>query len=139
GKVAFRDLDSLQPLELKGDALNGDKTYDFRLHVSADGQTVTAWHNGIGPTAFDVLRLDGTQATLLHTPDAFSHAGRWALPNADGSLIFRYGSGVYSGDLKVVSAELFKETVLMPTEDPRFFLAMRGIGKPNSEVSICTA
>jgi hypothetical protein len=139
GKVAFRDLESMQPLEVKGDVMNGDKTYDFRLRVSADGQTFMGWHNGIGPTTFGLMRLDGPQVTLLQTPDAFSFNGRWAVPSADGSLVFRYGSGVYSADLKVVSGELFKESVLMPTEDPRFFLALRGLNKPASEVSICTA
>src|SRR5262249_35169202 len=107
--------------------------------VSADGQTFTAWHAGIIPEGYGLMHLIGRTARVIPGPDRHSFNGHWALPGADGGLVFRHGGGIYSGEMKGIAADPFKDAVLLPTEAPRFFLALRGQGKDRSAVSICTA
>jgi hypothetical protein len=139
GKVDLWDVEGMKPIPVEGKMLNGEARYQFRLRISADGRTIVAWHNGISPQAYGVLRLEGgDRRRFLSSPDSHGFNEHWAQPSADGSLVFRHGGGIYTGLMKVVAADSFKGAVVLPTEDPRFFLAVRESSRDADQVTICT-
>jgi hypothetical protein len=126
----------MRPLAVQGQLLSGSARFDFRIRASANGRTFVAWHAGISPQKYVLMRLDEGRTTVLASPDAHGFNGHWALPSADGSLIFRSGGGMYSGNMRIIAADSFKGSVVLPTEDPRFFLAVRPHGGDTDEVTI---
>jgi hypothetical protein len=110
----------------------------LQCRISADGQAVALWAGDIvRPMMYGLVRL-GRKNIVTSSPDAFAFPGRWAMPSADGSLIFRSGSGIYDGDMRPRAVGALEGMTLLPTEDPRFFLAVRE-GRDDSEVLICTS
>jgi hypothetical protein len=130
----------MQPIAVSGKVLNGDLHYSFTARVSADGQAFVGWHGGISGQQYALMRLDGHRATVVASPDDHTFNGHWAQPTADAGLVLRFESGaVYSGDMKVIAAEWFRGAVLVPTEDPRFFLAVREGKDRQDDVDVCTS
>ena len=139
GDTVYFDLDTLKPIAVRGKVLGGDPRYGYALRVSADGQVFMGWTTGISGQRFSAMRLFDKNVVVKGTPDTFSFNGRWAMPNANAGLYFRYKGGIYNHNLEAVAAERFDGWALVPTEDPRYFLAIRGHGKNGpSSVAICT-
>ncbi len=137
----FLDIEQMKLLPFGGDAFSGSGALNksFALRVSTDGKTFVGWVTGLSGQRYNMLRLEGNTASLRASPDGHSHNEHWAQPNADGSLVFRHGAGIYSRDFKVLSAQAFKGASLLPTEDPRFFLSvLPQAGKKASQATICT-
>jgi hypothetical protein len=140
GDVLLWDVDRMQPLAVSGKVLSGDPQWWFTARVSADGRAFVGWHGGISGQRYALMRLDGRRSTILASPDDHTFNGHWAQPTADAGLVLRFESGaVYSDDMKVISAEWFRGAVLLPTEDPRFFLAVREGKDRKDDVSVCTS
>jgi hypothetical protein len=147
GDIVLWDVERMHPLPVKGKVLSGDPGHGFELRVSADGRALVGWTTGISGQHFSLMHWDGRTATLTATPDTFSFNGRWAQPTADASLILRFSGGMYTSDLQVIASS-FEGAVLLPTEDRRFFLAVRpqsglkerpgGRKKAASQATICT-
>ncbi|HWG47787.1 MAG TPA: serine/threonine-protein kinase [Gemmataceae bacterium] len=137
GKVQLWDVGHMQPYTVKGLTFEGDARWGFDLRVSADGQTFICWATAISDRHYAVMHLRNAEAINLVSPDGHTFNGHWAMPNADGSLVFRFGAGIYNGDMKIIAADSFKGAVLLPTEDPRFFLAVREESRNTNQVSIC--
>jgi hypothetical protein len=129
------DIEQMRPLAVEGKLLGGEARYHFRLRASADGHTFIGWHNGISPQQYAVMRLEGGKTTILSSPDGQWFNGHWALPGPDGSLVFRHGGGIYTGNMNLIAGDSFKGAVVLPTDDPRFFLAIREHGQ-GDEVTI---
>jgi hypothetical protein len=139
GRLVPWDVAKMEPADLDGSGLGGDPRQHFQGRISADGQTVIVWHSIVsGWVQYVLVRLGRPKNTLVKSPDRHAFNEHWALPNADGSLVFRYHSGIYTGDMRVVAAGAFKNAVLLPTEDPRFFLALREQAADKDQVTLCT-
>src|SRR5690606_37693979 len=52
GPVELWDLETLRPLDLSGAKVSGDAKYDFKMNVSADGQTFCSWLDGLSSQHF---------------------------------------------------------------------------------------
>jgi hypothetical protein len=140
GKAELWDVARMEPLLVKGFTFGGDSRWGFDVRVSADGQTFTGWATRISDRHYAVMHLRNREAINLVSPDVHTFNGHWAIPNADSSLVFRYGAGIYDGaDMKILASDSFKGAVLLPAEDPRFFLAVRGESRDTNMVSICTS
>jgi tRNA A-37 threonylcarbamoyl transferase component Bud32 len=137
GDVLFYDVQCMEQLKVKGKTLGGGYAGRFELRASADGKTFVGWTPGITGQQYGVLRLNDGKMTAQVSPDGHSFNGHWALPAADGSLLFRFGPGVYDRDLRPLAPDGFKGATLLPAEDPRFFLAVREQDKDHDRVSIC--
>lgn len=131
------DVAKLQPMEVDGKVISGEDRWGFRLRVSADGRTVTAWHNDIGPTAFGVMRLEGKKAFTTSFGGG-SHNGRYAMPSGDGFLMFTVVDqfALFNRDLKPLGKTWPGYTATLPCVDPRFFLVVEDGKRP--AVLICT-
>ena len=104
----------------------------IRAARCADGQIFTGWNPSLWPANFAAMHLAAGKAkTKSAALGSFNE--EWVTPNADGGLFIRSDSHLLTGDLNGVSADWLIEWILLPTEDPRFFLAARGL-----EVSVCT-
>jgi hypothetical protein len=123
GPVSLLDLTTFKPA-FDGELLGGDPQYGFGVTISSDGQTACGWTTGISGQQFRVMRLNKGAVTPEGIPDVFSDAGRWACPNYNGSLFFQNGGGIYRANLEPARADQFRGNVLIPAEDPRFFLAL---------------
>jgi hypothetical protein len=140
GKVQLWDVARMAPITVKGLTFEGDPRWGFDLRVSPDGQTFVGWATLISDRHYGVMRLRNGEAINLVSPDGHTFNGHWAMPNADGSLVFCFGAGIYDGtDMKILAADSFKGAVLLPTEDARFFLAVREETRDTNQVSICTS
>jgi serine/threonine protein kinase/mono/diheme cytochrome c family protein len=141
GKFVGWDVDKMTPIaDMDDKGLGGDMRWDFQARISADGQTLTVWHGGISGQQYGLVRLRKPNNKVSRSPDAHSFNGHWAMPSADGSLVFRFGAGIYDGDdMQVLAADRFKGAVLVSTEDPRFFLAVREETRDTNTVAICAS
>ena len=140
GKVSFFDVERMEPraVEAAGEDFVTFSPYGLELRASADGHTFIAWTPKISPMNYRVMRLYGQKATVVLSPDGQSYNEHWAIPSADGSLIFRHAAGIYTGSMKLLTAKKDVNTVLLPTEDARFFLQLRKQSKDKDEVAICS-
>ena len=134
GAVVFFDVERMELLELEGGGIGGSARWNFHLRVSPDGQVFVGWLNDITPSPFTVLRLSGRKATQ-QIIEGGSQNERWIMPNADGSNLIVGISGLLNADLKSYPTADFKDSVLLATADPRFFLAASA---PPHGVSLCT-
>lgn len=141
GKVICFDVARMEPRFMEGDLLEADSRWGLELRASADGCTIIGWTPGIHPMSYSVMRFSGNRATIVRAPDSQSFNGHWALPSTDGSLIFRLSNrvGIYNADMKALAADTFKGGVLLPADDPRFFLALRPRSKEKDQLTICAA
>ena len=110
----FMDFSTLKLVEIKGDEsrwVTGGRTRNTRWRLaSADGTTFAAWEPGLSPSGIRTLTLDGMNA---HSRYEHNSAGA-LLPSDDGSLLFT-STGIFSTDLKPVSAEQFRNTLCIPS------------------------
>jgi hypothetical protein len=136
-EVLFYDVQRMEQMKVTGKGLSGGWAGRFELRASADGKTFVAWNPGLTGQQYGVLRLNDGKTTVQVTPDGHDFNGHWALPAADGSLLFRFGPGVYDRDLKPLAPDGFRGATLLPAEDPRFFLAVREQDKDHDRVSVC--
>jgi hypothetical protein len=130
--VELLDVDKMEPMETEGGGLEGRAQYGFTLRVSPNGQVFVAWHNGLYPSSFAVMRLAGRKATMQRF-DGGSQNERWVMPNADGGNLIEGISHILNADLKSYATPDLTDWVVLATADPRFFLAAAGL-----QVSICT-
>ncbi len=121
------DTATLKPLALRGVKRNGEERHDYDIRVSPDGKTLTTWHGGLGPTGFELSRLQGNTLIDAGSEGGYSHNGRYFQPNANGSLMLCRVSGgfVLSGDLKPRQCDLLKDAYPIVTADPRYFLGVK--------------
>ena len=121
------DTTNLKPIALRGVKRNGDENHGYDIRVSPDGKSLTTWHGGLGPTGFELSRLQGTTLVDAGSQGGYSHNGRYFQPNADGSLMLCHVSSgfVLSGDLKERQCDLLKECWPIVTADPRYFLGIK--------------
>ena len=118
GPTAFLDAQTLRPYDLHVPIHGAD------VRVSADGQTFVTFTAGQSPLQYNVLRLDGRRLTNSEGWGE-GYNGAWLAPTADGDMIFRNGATITTGDLKPVSADTLRGSVLLATESPAFFLSFR--------------
>lgn len=121
------DTATLKPIALRGVQRNGNERHDYDIRVSPDGKTLTTWHGGLGPTGFELSRLQGNTLIDAGSEGGYSHNGRYFQPNANGSLMLCHVSGgfVLSGDLKPRQCDLVKDSYPIVTADPRYFLGVK--------------
>jgi S1-C subfamily serine protease len=121
----FLDFNTLKLVEIKGDESRFGNwrphpQYPLEVRVSADGTTFAAWEPGLSPSGIRTLTLEGNTAR-----SRYEHNSAGALlPSNDGSLLFT-STGIYSADLKPISAEQFRSTVCIPSYHPSYFLGVR--------------
>lgn len=140
------DTATLKPIALRGVKRNGEERHRYDIRVSPDGTTLTTWHGGIGPTGFELSRLQGNTLIDAGSQGAYSHNGRYFQPNANGSLMLCHVAEgfVLSGDLKPRQCDLVKDTFPIVTADPRYFLSvkpfdersMRGLNAPKPTIRV---
>jgi hypothetical protein len=133
GQVILVDVEQLKPLTVEGLDLQANLAQGYEMRASADGRTFVGWVSKHSPSKFTLLRLGGQGVTGADA-DGGSLKDRWAMPSADGRLVFRYDHRVTDDNLVPYPADSLSKSVLMPTADPRFFLAARG-----QEVAVCTS
>ncbi|MBV9123135.1 MAG: serine/threonine protein kinase, partial [Planctomycetes bacterium] len=138
-KATLWDVDRLEPMNIEGKVLQGTSHFGYEVRVSADGRAFAGWTSGLSGQQYSLMRLDGSRSNILVSPESFTFNGHWAQPNADASLIFRDGAGIYDEKLKDIPVEWPRNTVLLPTEDPGFFLALHEQDAGHDRVSICTS
>jgi hypothetical protein len=119
----WMDPATLRPIHYDGGVGGGE----FRC--AADGQTFLGWAGGMSPLHFSLMHIENGKGT---SQEAWSdgYNGAWLIPSADGSLIFRNGGVISTADLKPVSADSFKGSVLLPSDSPAFFLSIRPEDEP---------
>jgi hypothetical protein len=140
GKVVVPwDTEKMKPSGADVTGLGGDPGYKFEGRISGDGRTVVVWHGGLSPNQYARVRLCKDKNQVTASPDGHSFNGRWAMPNADGSLIFRYGPGMYDGDMRPIATAGIGAAVLLPSQDPRFFLGIKEESATTDQVLICTS
>jgi hypothetical protein len=140
GPVELWDVQAMKPIEPKGKRVGGRNQWNPTLNISANGQAVIWSHAGLSPSAFSLMRITrGNTTTVLLGGLATSS---FALLNTDASLVFSHGlrQGIFNGNWQAIPAQKLNQSGLIPTEDPRFFLAVsRTNDGKNSAVSFCIA
>jgi hypothetical protein len=138
--VELWDVETMKPMKTRGKRVGGRNQWDPKLAISADGRSVIWGHAGLSPTAFSIMRIiDGKTTTVQPSTKSTSSTPRL---NADGSLVFCSGhnNGVFRPDGRAIPAAELKPLAMFPTEDPRFFLALRRTNKGrNTAVLFCLA
>jgi hypothetical protein len=109
-------------------------SFDYR--VSSDGQTLVAWAKGPGDQKFLVTRLRGETLTTMSSADRIPMPNRRFQISANGSLIFFEGR-IYDGMMQPLPT-VKNYTNMLPTSDPRFFIAVKGEQDSAKEIAICS-
>ncbi len=138
GGCEMLDVDSLKPLTVKGDT---QKNLGFGPWISSDGMTVCDWGWSSGP--YSLMRLSNLTATSVEcrllNVDGEDYNESWAMPSADGTQLIRHKARVYDAstdDLLELSPGPLKDAVVLPTEDPRFLLALHHEEKKEKSSSV---
>jgi hypothetical protein len=140
GKVEFWDVATLKPLAVSGKV---EDQGQGNLWPSADGLTFASW--GWSTVPYDIMQLSHVTASsadcdIIHTPDGEDYNESWAMPSADGSMLIRHGARPYNlltPQVSPIEPGPLKGATLLPTEDPRFLLALRRIDPYKSEGNTC--
>ena len=133
-KSTFFDRETLKPIAMSGDVIGGGGRYGYSICVSADGLVFGGIPVGIGPVGHAVMRIvDGR--TVIQKLGGTSNAIRWAQPTADGHVVFTPSAGNYDGLGRRLSDKWLEGRLMIPTFDPRYFLALTYIDK-NSKVKL---
>jgi serine/threonine protein kinase len=133
GQVKLMDVEQLKPLDINTLDLRATLQQGYELRASADGRTFVGWVSRHSPSKFTLLSLAGQQA-FQAAADGGSYRDRWAMPSADGGLVLRSDHRATDGALNPYLADSLSDRVLLPSADPRFFLAAHG-----QEVTVCTS
>ena len=120
-------------LERIGDSIGARGQYGYEFQLSADGQTALGVVTGLSPVSWErmIVGKPGTQSV----GSTSNHAKNWSGPTADGSLIL-IKSQECDRNLRRVAMGLFAKDRLLPTVDPRYFLAVQ-FGSGNVQCQIC--
>jgi len=120
-------------LERIGDAIGARGQHGYEFQLSADGQTALGVVTGLSPVSWErmIVGEPGTQSV----GSTSNHAKNWSGPTADGSLIL-IKSQECDRNLRRVAMGLFAKDRLLPTVDPRYFLAVQ-FGSGNVHCQIC--
>jgi hypothetical protein len=139
GGLVVWDVERMEHADMDASGLGPYKGNDPLYRISADGQAIVVTQPG---QQYVLVRLRRPKNTLAKSPDAYGFNygfnAHGALPNTDASLVFRFG-GIYDGDMRPLAAAAFQGLVLLPTEDPRFFLALKEESRDTSRVLICAS
>ncbi len=121
------DIATLKPITLRGVKRNGQERHDYDIRVSPDGKTLTTWHGGIGPAAFELSRLVNNTLVDVGSEGGYSHNRRYFQPNANGSLVLCHVAKgfILSGNLKPRQCDLLQDSFPIVTADPRYFLGIK--------------
>ncbi|MEI7702548.1 MAG: hypothetical protein WCK86_22330, partial [Planctomycetia bacterium] len=122
-------------LDRIGDSIGARGHYGYEFRLSADGQTALGIVTGLSPVSWQrmVVGHPGTQSV---GSTANSNYGKnWSGPTADGSLIL-IPSQECDRNLRRIAMGLFAKDRLLPTVDPRYFLAVQ-FGTGNVQCQIC--
>jgi hypothetical protein len=133
-KAALLDVQRLEPIETNIDLIRGTEKWGFDARVAPDGRTFVTWHNGLWPSNFGIQHFTADRKLV---PGGALEGGineNWIQPNTDGSLLMHNSGRTFSRDLQPFAAEWLLRRVLMPADDPRFFLAAHGL-----DVDVCTS
>ena len=137
-KAMLVDLETLQPMKLKGTIYGGPRT---AVSISYNGRTVTTVRVGVSPVEYQLAQIRGktiTGGSFGRT----SNAGRASWPTADGSLLTLPGGGLYDANRNQVAANWLGGSTLFPTVDPRYFLSVKFAkneqGADAVHVRVCT-
>ena len=125
GKLVLWDIEEMKPLQPTGPAIEVDQRAKYELRAAANGRAFSYWRTGYMPENFRMLWLNGKAMTTEKTPDGFSFNGSWGMFNADASLLLTSDGTFYNAALRKTSSETLKKTILLPTEDPRYFVSLR--------------
>ena len=119
------DIQKMEPVKITEGTVGGD-------HISADGQTFVG--------DMQVSRLEGSKMKSIGDVPHQQFNGRWALPSADGGLVFSFAGGttIQRVGTKLVEQTAPKDSRFFPTEDPRFFLALQNQDNDHNQVAIHT-
>jgi hypothetical protein len=128
------DLESMEPMKIEGPV--GGQGKHVSIHASFDGRTYAGIPKGYGPVAYARVRLAGKK-TEVREFSSTSNAVRYAWPTADGTLIFVTGHGLFGPDLGEIPAKWFEGSTLMPTVDPRYFIAARALRDERLQKHVC--
>ncbi|MFN3152300.1 S1C family serine protease [Bremerella sp.] len=142
GPIELFDIQKLKPINLQGETLTSGTFGDwgYEITVSGDGQTVVGWIPNISGQQYHVMRLSGNRTAIAKSQDGYSYGGRYLVPNADASLYFRDGSELFDANLKPLATDHLKDLVLMPCDDPSFFLAVQPTdNQKNADAWICAS
>lgn len=120
-------------LERIGDSIGARGQYGYEFQLSADGQTALGVVTGLSPVSWErmIVGEPGTQAV----GSTSNHAKNWSGPTADGSLIL-IKSQECDRNLRRIAMGLFEKDRLLPTVDPRYYLAVQ-FGSGNVQCQIC--
>jgi serine/threonine protein kinase len=133
-KVILMDVGSMKPLGIEWPEGLVPPPRKFEMRASADGRTLIAWQLDALPS--DLFLLRPAEHRSIKT-DSLGRIGKidcWAMPGADGQLVFRSDHQVANASLKPYLPESPSDSVMLPTADPRYFLTARG-----QEVAVCTS
>jgi hypothetical protein len=128
GGCRMFDVGSLKPLIVNGTVQN---SVGFGPWVSPDGLTVCDWGWSSGP--YSLMRLSNLTPTSVDSKiveissEDFNES--WAMPSANGTQLIRHGATIFDAstdELVALAPGPLKDSTVLPTEDPRFLLALRG-------------
>jgi hypothetical protein len=139
GAIEPFDVDRMQFSAFDGPTLGGSPQYGFTMLISNDGSALTGWNNGLSSLPYDLMHVAGRQTTVSRSPFGEGSNGRWMWPNADGSLIFGHGAGVFDHHFNPIAANWLKGGSIVPTVDRRYFLLIKSDRNKYSDISICTS
>jgi hypothetical protein len=120
-------------LERIGDSIGARGQHGYEFQLSADGQTALGLVTGLSPVSWQrmIVGESGTQSV----GSTSNHGKNWSGPTADGSLIL-IKSQECDRNLRRIAMGLFAKDRLLPTVDPRYFLAVQ-FGTGNVQCQIC--
>jgi len=139
GGIEPFDIGSMRSPEFEGPVIGGDPQHGYTMLISADGSAIVGWHNGLSNPPYDLMHVENPRTSVSASPFGEGYNGRWMWPNADGSLIFGHGAGVFDYHFKRIAAQWLQGASIVPTADRRYFLLVKPEGKGHSNVSICTS
>ena len=120
-------------LERIGDSIGARGQHGYEFQLSADGQTALGLVTGLSPVSWQrmIVGEPGTQSV----GSTSNHGKNWSAPTADGSLLL-IQSQECDRNLRRIAMGLFAKDRLLPTVDPRYFLAVQ-FGTGNVQCKIC--
>ena len=147
----FLSLQTLKAADYSFEGQNGGGSWSSHSDrgiaavASADGQSFAGYQRGVSPAGVRLMRLQGNSIVTR-----YEHDGAGSLvPTWDGSLLLT-NQGIYSADLKPVSADQFRQKACIPAYRPGYFLTFTwpdqnrnpnpgGVAKGGTAVSVYTS
>jgi hypothetical protein len=139
--VQIIDLETLKPLVVKGEVLGAPQFGNppIQMTVSGDSKTLLMWSPSGGGESFKAMKLVGNRVVRAQTPGEHLVPGSYMLPNTDSSLYFRNSTMIYDAALKPLPTDHLKDHILLPCDDPQYFLALPCENERDSDAWICAS